>query len=90
LKRRRTSGEEQRAAEAALTLMPRAVRDKLDAVGVKLHLAEWDRLPMVDRERLRDLDCASSDEIDRYRERLIAMLREHCGKDPDRLVRREP
>ncbi len=88
MKRRGTSPEEQRAAEAALTLMPRAVRDKLDAVGVKLHLAEWERLPVVDRQHLRDWDCGSVDEIDAYRERLIAVVRRHCGKDPDRLVRR--
>ena len=44
---------EQKALEEALELMPRGVRDKLDRVGIKLHLAEWEQLTMTEREQLR-------------------------------------
>lgn len=77
--------EEQRAAEERLELMSRAVRDKLDTVGIKLHLVEWQQLPMVNREALRDEPCSSADEIDRYRSALERMVETHCGKKPDRL-----
>ena len=35
-----------------LALVPRSVRDKLDIVGVKLHLREWQLLTIAKRRRL--------------------------------------
>ncbi len=78
--------QEQQAAEEALVLMPRSVRTKLDKVGIKLHLSEWQRLPLSDRERLRDEDCEHADQVRKYREDLHAMVEEHCGKKPDTLA----
>ena len=59
--------DEQRALEESLELMPRVVRDKLDRVGIKLHLAEWQMLAMVERERLRDQVCGTDAEAEAYR-----------------------
>ncbi len=79
------SPEEQRAAEDALILLPRSIRDKLDKVAIKLHLAEWQALPMPDRGWLRDSPCESDEEIEAYRDHLTALVETHCGKSPDRL-----
>ena len=77
--------QEQRRLEDSLELMSRAVRDKLDRVGIKLHLAEWQRLTRDERLRLRDQPCDGSAEIERYRADLEEMVRVRCGKAPDRL-----
>jgi len=79
------SPAEQRAAEDALILLPRSIRDKLDKVAIKLHLAEWQTLPMPDREWLRDAPCQTGDEIDTYRTHLTVLVQTHCGKPPDQL-----
>jgi hypothetical protein len=79
--------DRQRALEESLELMPRSVRDKLDRVEIKLHLAEWQQLTLEERERLRDQACDSSVEIERYREVLEEMVCLRCGKAPDRLRR---
>lgn len=74
-----------------LTLMPRAVRDKLDRVGIKLHLREWARLSLAERRHLVAAACESDGERARYAADLDALVRARCGKAPDPLApRREP
>jgi hypothetical protein len=73
-----------------LSLMPRSVRDKLDRVGIKLHLKEWVMLSLEERRALVDQPCAAPDEVARYAEQLDALVRVRCGKAPDRLPAREP
>lgn len=85
MERRAIDEREQRRLEDVLELMPRSVRDKLDRVGIKLHLAEWSQLTLDERARLRDQACASRDEIDRYRAELEDLVRARCGKPADRL-----
>jgi hypothetical protein len=68
-----------------LTLIPRSLRDKLDRVGVKLHLREWEALTHGERRRLVDQRCESDEEIERYRRELIALVRERTGHDADLL-----
>lgn len=68
-----------------LALIPRSVRDKLDRVGIKLHLKEWERLSMEDRRELVAASCESPDEIAHYRAALTELIRRHTGRDPDRL-----
>lgn len=75
------------AIEDDLALMPRALRDKLDRVGIKLHLAQWQRLPREERKRLVEQPCESADEIARYRSDLTALIRRRTGSEPD-LIRR--
>ena len=82
--------ETDEAAEERLELMPRGVRDKLDRVGLKLHLAEWQALSMPERERLRDLPCQSTDDLVQYAAEIERLVRRISGKAPDRLKRRDP
>ena len=77
--------EADRLAEERLELMPRDVRDKLDRCGLKLHLAEWQALSMAERERLRDLPCADSEEIARYAGEVDQMVRRVTANPPEKL-----
>ncbi len=74
-----------RLAEERLELIPRSVRDKLDRVGIKLHLAEWQAMSLTQRERLRDLRCESADEVARYGAEVDQLVRKATGKPPERL-----
>lgn len=74
-----------RLAEERLELMPRAVRDKLDRIGVKLHLKDWQALAMIERERLRDLPCETAAEVARYAAAVEALVMRVTGKPPERL-----
>jgi hypothetical protein len=69
----------------ALDLIPRAVRDKLDRVGIKLHLKEWQQLSLEERAELRDLPCAGAEEVGFYRQRLEAMVCFRTGQLPEKL-----
>jgi hypothetical protein len=70
-----------------LTLMPRALRDKLDRVGIKLHLKQWELLTLDERRRLVEQACDSAAEIERYRADLTALIRQRTGRAPDLLPR---
>jgi hypothetical protein len=74
-----------RLAEDRLELLPRGVRDKLDRVGFKVHLAEWQAMSMAERERLRDLPCVSPDEAAYYAGEVERSVRRITGKPPERL-----
>lgn len=65
-----------------LELIPRAVRDKLDRVGIKLHLREWIQLAHAERFQLRDLPCDTPAAIAHYRTTVIEMVRRYTGADP--------
>jgi hypothetical protein len=70
-------------SDDALALMPRSVRDKLDRVGLKMHLAEWQACSRAERQQLCDLPCDTDDEIALRRagRRLVirASRRNGCG-----------
>jgi hypothetical protein len=70
-----------------LALIPRSIRDKLDRVGIKLHLEQWQLLTLPERRFLVDAACESPAEIDRYRSELSTLVRERTGREPDRLRR---
>lgn len=70
-----------------LTLMPRALRDKLDRVGIKLHLKEWALLTLDERRALVDQPCESPAEVARYRTQLTELVRRRVGREPDLLPR---
>ena len=71
-----------------LELMPRVVRDKLDRVGIKLHLREWALLTLEERRALVTSPCASADEAARYAADLEALVLARTGKAADRLPAR--
>jgi hypothetical protein len=85
---KRAETDAERDAMERLELMPRAVRDKLDRVGLKLHLQEWQDLPLAERARLRDLPCERADEIAHYATVVEGLVRERFGKAPDRITPR--
>lgn len=74
-----------RFAEDRLELMPRSVRDKLDRVGVKLHLKEWQALSVVERVRLRDLPCGTPNDIAQYASVVEQLVVQLTGAPPQRL-----
>ena len=78
--------EADREAEERLELMPRSIRDKLDRVGIKIHLREWQLLSLEERTRLRDLPCSNDDETARYLEFLESVVICATGHRPDRLL----
>jgi hypothetical protein len=71
-----------------LDLIPRIVRDKLDRVGVKLHLHDWQSLSLAERQQLRDQPCESPADEERYRADLEEMVRRRTGKEIEPLSRR--
>lgn len=75
------------AAEARLELMPHSVRDKLDRVGIKVHLRDWQALSLSERERLRDLPCDLQAGAASYAAEVEAMIRRVTGKPAERLRR---
>lgn len=62
-----------------LTFIPRPVRDTLDHVGIKLHLAEWQALTIAERQELCDMPAIAPDDLIRFRERLAALVWQRCG-----------
>lgn len=74
---------------AALELIPRAVRDKLDRAGIKLHLKEWQALSLVDRARLRDLPCETPEDVARYADLVEQLVQHRTGHGAERLRRQE-
>ena len=73
-----------RLAEERLDLIPHTVRDKLDRAGIKLHLQEWQLLPLADRKRLRDLPCVRAGEVARYTAAVEHLVLRLTGRLPDR------
>lgn len=70
-----------------LALIPRSLRDKLDRVGIKLHLKEWELFTVAERQRLVDQPCESAGEIDALRTALTELIRRYTGREPDRRLR---
>jgi hypothetical protein len=68
-----------------LELIPRSVRDKLDRVGIKLHLKEWEALPLAERARLRDRPCESAEEQQGYAADLAALVLRITGKPAEKM-----
>lgn len=63
-----------------LELIPRSVRDKLDRIGVKVHLRDWQQFSRDERCRLRDLPCATPAQAERFRAILEAVVRQRTGR----------
>jgi hypothetical protein len=68
-----------------LEFIPRAVRDKLDRVVTKLHLAQWQALTLEERRELYEMPCTGSEEISTFRVRLDALVWQRCGQRLRRL-----
>jgi len=73
--------------EQSLELIPRAVRDKLDRVRIKLHLKEWQALTLAERRHLCDLPCNSLEDVRRYAAEVDELVRRVTGKPAERAGR---
>jgi hypothetical protein len=71
--------------DAELDLIPRAMRDKLDQVRIKLHLRQWQALSIEERRELLTLPCATIAEQARYARLLNRALAQRLGEEPTRL-----
>jgi hypothetical protein len=70
-----------------LELIPRVVRDKLDRVGIKLHLKDWQFFSLAERRGLCDRPCESAEEVGLYRRALEELLFARTGRPPEYLGR---
>lgn len=66
--------------------IPMIVRFKMDAVGIKLKLAEWGKFEVAERIKLVLLPAKSRSEIERYHQFLAALIYKHTGKAPSSLA----
>jgi len=69
----------------SLRCIPMSVRLKLDVVGIKLSLKQWNRLVTADRARLLHLPCTAASERAAFRETLVQMVQARAGAPPGTL-----
>ena len=74
------------AEQDDLELIPRSVRAKLDRIGVKLHLKDWQSFSFVERRHLCDETCESPAEVASYRAGLAELIRRRTGRSPEYLT----
>ena len=63
----------------SLRCIPMIVRLKLDTCGVKLKLAEWNRLMQAECTQLVELPCDRESEIIAYKEYVSQLIFQHTG-----------
>ena len=73
--------------EKELELIPRSVRDKLDAVEIKLHLHQWQALSLAERRTLRSRACDTPAEKQFYAAELERAVFAATGKLPQRMTK---
>lgn len=61
--------------------IPMIVRFKMDAVGIKLKLAEWSRFEVAERIKLAMLPAATPPEVFQYFLYLSALIKKYTGND---------
>ena len=71
------------AEQDELEFIPRSVRDKLDRIGVKLHLKDWQSFSLVERRHLCDEACKSPAEVASYGAGLAQLIRRRTGRPPE-------
>ncbi len=62
-----------------LRCIPMSVRMKLDRVGIKLSLKQWNRLPGTERQALIDRPCEGGAQTESYREFLSRAIEAHTA-----------
>jgi hypothetical protein len=66
-----------------LACLPMAVRYKLDAAGIKLHLKQWVGLPEDERRKLLGWPFTSKADVATFAKEITALLQAHAGSAPD-------
>jgi len=67
--------------EKNVRCIPMIVRFKMDAVGIKLKLAEWSRFEVEERIELALKPCDTVKEVSIYKEYLAHLVYEHTGRE---------
>ncbi len=64
----------------SLAIIPLSVRYKLDVCEIKLHLQQWQKLPLEDRQALVAAAFHSTADVDACRALLHRLIDHHCGE----------
>lgn len=67
--------------ERNIRCIPMIVRFKMDKVGIKLKLSEWNRFSREERVQLALMPCFYDDEINQYRCFLEELVKKNTGRD---------
>jgi hypothetical protein len=65
-----------------LSLIPLSIRYKLDRAEIKLHLTQWQKISLDDRQRLLDTPCGTATEITVYRALLLELIERYFSAPP--------
>ena len=65
-----------------LSLIPLSIRYKLDRAEIKLHLSQWQKISLDDRQRLLDRPCGTATEITGYRTLLLELIERYFSAPP--------
>jgi hypothetical protein len=68
--------------EQNVRCIPMIVRFKMDAVGIKLKLAEWSRFSVTERRELAVKECSTIGELSDYRNYLAQLVVKYTGLGP--------
>ena len=71
--------------ENNIRCIPMIVRFKLDAIGIKLKLAEWSKFKVEERKSLTEKSCVTPEEIKSYRDEVRQLVRRRAGTEPTML-----
>lgn len=69
----------------ALYCIPMSVRLKLDQVGVKVSLKQWNRFDRTERDELLRRPCDGAAQQQAYRDYLTSVIRARTGDEPQHL-----
>src|SRR5512138_1409772 len=65
--------------EENVRCIPMIVRFKMDAVGIKLKLAEWSKFSVAERKELAVRECSTIKELSDYKNYLAQLVMEYTG-----------
>src|SRR6185312_3777371 len=65
--------------EQNVRCIPMIVRFKMDAVGIKLKLAEWSKFSLAERKELALRNCSTFVELSDYRNYLAELVVKYTG-----------
>lgn len=71
--------------EPNIKCIPMVVRFKLDAVGIKLKLAEWSKMTVAEREHFATISCITPAEVTQYRNELQRLVIDRTGTSPSEI-----
>ena len=65
-----------------LSLIPLSIRYKLDRAEIKLHLSQWQKISIDDRQRLLETACGTATEVIAYRTLLLELIERYFSAPP--------